>query len=36
MADGSVRFVTRTINTAVWSALGTRAGGEAIGDPFHD
>jgi hypothetical protein len=32
MADGSVRFVSRTIDPAVWSALGTRAGGEVIGN----
>ena len=28
--DGSVRFVKTSINAAVWTALGTVAGGEAI------
>jgi prepilin-type processing-associated H-X9-DG protein len=32
MADGSVRFVRDTINFAVWQALGSRAGGETLGD----
>jgi prepilin-type processing-associated H-X9-DG protein len=30
MADGSVRFFTNGISQTVWSALGTRAGGEAV------
>lgn len=30
MMDGSVRSVSRTINLAVWRALGTRMGGETI------
>jgi prepilin-type N-terminal cleavage/methylation domain-containing protein/prepilin-type processing-associated H-X9-DG protein len=30
-ADGSVRFVKNTINTGVWQALGTIAGGEVVG-----
>ncbi len=30
MADGSVRFVKNTINTSIWRALGSRAGGEVI------
>jgi prepilin-type N-terminal cleavage/methylation domain-containing protein/prepilin-type processing-associated H-X9-DG protein len=30
MSDGSVRFVKNSVNRAVWSALGSRAGGEAI------
>jgi hypothetical protein len=30
MCDGSVRFVTQTLRRAVWRALGSRAGGEAI------
>ena len=30
MGDGSVRFVKTTINSAVWRALGSRAGGEVI------
>jgi prepilin-type N-terminal cleavage/methylation domain-containing protein len=32
MVDGSVRFVTSTIDLTTWRALGTRAGGEAISD----
>jgi len=32
MADGSVRFVSSSIALAVWRAVGTRAGGEAISD----
>jgi prepilin-type processing-associated H-X9-DG protein len=32
LADGSVRFFAETINVTVWRALGTRAGGEVIGD----
>jgi prepilin-type N-terminal cleavage/methylation domain-containing protein/prepilin-type processing-associated H-X9-DG protein len=31
MADGSVTFIKDSINLAVYRALGTRAGGEAIG-----
>jgi prepilin-type N-terminal cleavage/methylation domain-containing protein/prepilin-type processing-associated H-X9-DG protein len=30
MADGSVRFISETINLATFKALGTRAGGEPI------
>ncbi|MBX9580513.1 MAG: DUF1559 domain-containing protein [Gemmataceae bacterium] len=30
--DGSVRFIPNGINPVVWSALGTRDGGEAVGD----
>jgi prepilin-type processing-associated H-X9-DG protein len=29
MVDGSVRFVTSTLDLAVWRAVGTRGGGEA-------
>ena len=30
MADGAVRFVNENIDRAVWRAVGTRAGGEAV------
>jgi prepilin-type processing-associated H-X9-DG protein len=30
--DGSVRFITNSIPQATWRALGTRNGGEPIGD----
>jgi prepilin-type processing-associated H-X9-DG protein len=30
MADGSVRFLKQTINTRIYNALATRAGGEVI------
>jgi prepilin-type N-terminal cleavage/methylation domain-containing protein/prepilin-type processing-associated H-X9-DG protein len=33
MADGSVRFVSNTIDLRTWRALGTRAGGEAVSLP---
>jgi prepilin-type N-terminal cleavage/methylation domain-containing protein/prepilin-type processing-associated H-X9-DG protein len=32
MADASVRFISETINLATFRALGTRAGGEVIGE----
>jgi prepilin-type N-terminal cleavage/methylation domain-containing protein/prepilin-type processing-associated H-X9-DG protein len=32
LMDGSVRFVTNSIPMMTWRALGTRAGGEVIGD----
>jgi len=32
LMDGSVRSVSNTINLTVWRALGTRAGGEVVGD----
>jgi prepilin-type N-terminal cleavage/methylation domain-containing protein/prepilin-type processing-associated H-X9-DG protein len=32
MADGSVRFVTNSINLTTWQALGTKSGGEVAGN----
>lgn len=32
MMDGSVRFVTNAISQVTWRAMGTRAGGEVVGD----
>lgn len=32
MGDGAVRFVSENISLTIWQALGTRAGGETIGD----
>lgn len=32
LMDGSVRFITNSIATETWRALGTRAGGEVIAD----
>jgi prepilin-type processing-associated H-X9-DG protein len=32
MMDGTVRFVTNSISQATWRALGTRAGGEVVGE----
>ena len=32
LADGSVRTINENINLSIWRALGTRAGGEVVGD----
>jgi prepilin-type processing-associated H-X9-DG protein len=32
LADGSVRFVTDSVNLVTWQALGSRNGGEVLGD----
>ena len=32
LCDGSVRFVSQTIDINTWRAIGTRGGGEAVGD----
>jgi prepilin-type N-terminal cleavage/methylation domain-containing protein/prepilin-type processing-associated H-X9-DG protein len=32
LGDGSVRFVTNSVNANVWQALATRSGGEVVGD----
>jgi hypothetical protein len=32
LADGSVRFVSNSINLATWQALASIDGGEALGD----
>ncbi len=32
LADGSIRFVSQTVNLITWQQLGTRAGGEPSGD----
>jgi prepilin-type N-terminal cleavage/methylation domain-containing protein len=31
LGDGSIRFVSDTVNLPIWRALGTRAGGEVVG-----
>ncbi len=33
LADGSIRFISETVNTADYQALGTRAGGEIVSLP---
>ena len=32
LCDGSVRFVTNSIDWLVWQALGTSQGGEVVGN----
>jgi len=32
MADGSTQFVTESIDYNIWQALGTRSGGEVVGE----
>lgn len=32
LCDGSVRFVSETVDLALWRAVGTRAGGEPLGE----
>jgi prepilin-type N-terminal cleavage/methylation domain-containing protein/prepilin-type processing-associated H-X9-DG protein len=34
LMDGSVRFVSNGVSVATWRALGTRAGGEVLGNDF--
>jgi len=34
MADGSVRWIAANINPVTYSALGTRNGGEVVGNDF--
>jgi prepilin-type N-terminal cleavage/methylation domain-containing protein len=35
LLDGSVRFVSREISLSTWRALGTRNGGEVLGNDFN-
>jgi hypothetical protein len=32
LMDGSVRFISNSIKLETWRALGTRAGGEVVGE----
>ena len=34
LCDGSVRFVTNSVNLATWRAIGTRKGGEVVAGDY--
>jgi prepilin-type processing-associated H-X9-DG protein len=33
LCDGSTRFISNNVDPTVWSAMGTRAGGEVVNTP---